>query len=140
MSKRTDDLLAAMTTEEKVAMVTGGDMWHTRGVERLDVPKLKVTDGPNGARGDGLMGTGSRTACIPSGAVLGATWDPGLVEELGELLGDEALSKRSQVLLAPRSTCTVPPKADAILSRSARIRSLRGVWLQLLCGVCSRVA
>ena len=110
MSRRIDELLAAMTTEEKVAMVTGGDMWHTRGVERLGVPKLKLTDGPNGARGDGLMGTGSRTACIPSGAVLGATWDPGLVEELGELLGDEALSKRSQVLLAPTINLHRSPK------------------------------
>ena len=136
MSKRIDELLAQMTTEEKVAMVTGGDMWHTRGIERLDVPKLKVTDGPNGARGDGLMGTGSRTACIPSGAVLGATWDPGLVEELGELLGDEALSKRSQVLLAPTINLHRSPKGgrnfesfseDPILTGRMAAAFVRGV-------------
>ena len=136
MSKRIDELLAAMTTEEKVAMVTGGDMWHTRGVERLGVPKLKLTDGPNGARGDGLMGTGSRTACIPSGAVLGATWDPGLVEELGELLGDEALSKRSQVLLAPTINLHRSPKGgrnfesfseDPILTGRMAAAFVRGV-------------
>ena len=117
-------------------MVTGGDMWHTRGVERLGVPKLKVTDGPNGARGDGLMGTGSRTACIPSGAVLGATWDPGLVEELGELLGDEALSKRSQVLLAPTINLHRSPKGgrnfesfseDPILTGRMAAAFVRGV-------------
>ena len=136
MSKRTDDLVAAMTTEEKVAMVTGGDMWHTRGVERLGIPKLKVTDGPNGARGDGLMGTGSRTACIPSGAALGATWDPALVTELGELLGDEAVAKRSQVLLAPTINLHRSPKGgrnfecyseDPILSGRLAAAFVRGV-------------
>lgn len=136
MSKRTERLLAAMTTEEKVAMVTGGDMWHTRGVERLGIPKLKVTDGPNGARGDGLMGTGSRTACIPSGAALGATWDPALVAELGGLLGDEALAKRAQVLLAPTINLHRSPKGgrnfecyseDPILSGRLAAAFVRGV-------------
>ena len=136
MSKRTDDLLSAMTTEEKAALVTGGDMWHTRGIERLGVPKLKVTDGPNGARGDGLMGTGSSTACIPSGSALGATWDPGLVEELGELLGDEALAKRAQVLLAPTINLHRSPKGgrnfecfseDPILSGRLAAAFVRGV-------------
>lgn len=136
MSKRIDDLLAAMTAEEKAAMVTGGDMWHTRGIERLGIPKLKVTDGPNGARGDGLMGTGSHTACIPSGAALGATWDPALVEELGELLGDEARAKRSQVLLAPTINLHRSPKGgrnfecyseDPILTGSLAAAFVRGV-------------
>ena len=136
MSKRTDELLAQMTTEEKVAMVTGGDMWHTRGVERLGVPRLKVTDGPNGARGDGLLGTGSSTACIPSGAALGATWDPSLVEELGELLGDEAVAKRAQVLLAPTINLHRSPKGgrnfecfseDPILSGRLAAAFVRGV-------------
>ena len=62
---------------------------------------MKVTDGPNGARGDGLMGTGTATACIPCGSVLGATWDPELVERLGALLGDESREKGAHVLLAP---------------------------------------
>lgn len=136
MSTRTDDLLSAMTTEEKAALVTGGDMWHTRGVERLGVPKLKVTDGPNGARGDGLMGTGSRTACIPSGSALGATWDPALVEELGELLGDEAVAKRAQVLLVPTINLHRSPKGgrnfecfseDPILSGRLAAAFVRGV-------------
>lgn len=129
-------LLEAMTTEEKAAMVTGGDMWHTRGVERLGVPKLKLTDGPNGARGDGLMGTGSRTACIPSGSALGATWDPELVEELGALLGDEARAKRAQVLLAPTINLHRSPKGgrnfecfseDPILSGRLAAAFVRGV-------------
>lgn len=136
MSERTDELLAAMTTEEKVAMVTGGDMWHTRGVARLGVPKLKLTDGPNGARGDGLLGTGVGTAAIPSGAALGATWDPALVEELGALLGDEARAKRAEVLLAPTINLHRSPKGgrnfecfseDPLLSGRLAAAFVRGV-------------
>ncbi len=110
MSERIEQLLADMTAEEKVAAVTGHDMWHTRPNERLGIPQMKVTDGPNGARGDGLMGTGAKTACIPSGAALGSTWDPDLIEKLGEILGDEAVAKKAHVLLAPTINLHRSPK------------------------------
>ncbi|MBW2270191.1 MAG: glycoside hydrolase family 3 C-terminal domain-containing protein [Deltaproteobacteria bacterium] len=101
LSARCQALLADLSLEEKVDLVTGRDMWHTRPIERLEIPAMKVTDGPNGARGDGLMGTGTPTACVPSGSALGATWDPALVERIGGLLGDEARAKGAHVLLAP---------------------------------------
>ena len=59
MSERTEALRAQMTPHEKAMFVAGVDMWHTGPIERLGIPALKVTDGPNGARGDGLMGTGT---------------------------------------------------------------------------------
>lgn len=110
MDQRIESLLADLTLEEKIDLVTGRDMWHTRPIDRLGIPPLKVTDGPNGARGDGLMGTGAQTACIPSGAALGSTWDPELVEALGAVLGDEARAKRAHVLLAPTINLHRSPK------------------------------
>ena len=136
MHTRIEELLAALTTEEKVALVTGADTWHTRSVERLQIPKLKLTDGPNGARGDGLLGTGTPTACIPCGSALGASWDPHLVEELGQLLGDEARAKRAQVLLAPTINLHRSPKGgrnfecfseDPILTGQLAAALVRGV-------------
>lgn len=100
-SDRVTKLLSELTAEDKADLVTGEGMWTTRAIERLGLPGLKVTDGPNGARGDGLMGTGTATACIPAGSVIGAMWDAALVEELGGLLGDESVAKGSNVLLAP---------------------------------------
>ncbi len=90
-----------MTIDEMATIVSGQGIWSSRPVERLGIPSLIVTDGPNGARGGGLMGTGTPTACIPAGSVLGATWDPDLMHELGQLLGDESVAKGSHVLLAP---------------------------------------
>ena len=98
---RIAELLGEMTVAEKTELVTGDGIWTTRAVERLSIPAMTVTDGPNGARGGGLMGTGTPTACIPAGSVLGATWDPDLLEELGGLLADECGVKGANVLLAP---------------------------------------
>ncbi len=100
-SERIERLIEDLTFDEMADLITGDGIWNSRPVERLNIPSLVVTDGPNGARGGGLMGTGTPTACIPAGAVLGATWDPELMRQLGELLGDEAQAKGSHVLLAP---------------------------------------
>ena len=110
MERSLPPLVEQMTLEEKVRLVAGADMWHTAPVERLGIPAMKVTDGPNGARGNGLLGTGTPTACIPSGASMGASWDPELVRELGGLLADEARAKSAQVLLAPTINLVRSPK------------------------------
>ena len=61
---------------------------------------MKVTDGPNGARGaQGSMGPSS--ACFPSGIALGATWNPELVEQVGQALGEDTRTKDADILLAP---------------------------------------
>jgi beta-glucosidase len=43
-------LVAAMTLTEKCSLTTGADNWHSAGLERLGIPPVKMTDGPNGAR------------------------------------------------------------------------------------------
>jgi beta-glucosidase len=99
-----DSLIAELTLEEKASLTAGADLWSTVAVERLGLPSVRVTDGPNGARGPSLPGTGaevSTSACLPCGAALGATWDVELVERVGAVLGDEARTKGCRVLLAP---------------------------------------
>lgn len=55
-----DSILDKMTLEEQVSLLSGADFWTTVPVERLDVPKIKVTDGPNGARGAARWSPASR--------------------------------------------------------------------------------
>jgi len=43
-------LLSQMTLEEKASMLNGLDFWHLKGVERLGIPSVMVTDGPHGLR------------------------------------------------------------------------------------------
>jgi beta-glucosidase len=95
-----DELLQQMTIEEKISMLAGADLWHSVAIPRLGIPQFKVTDGPNGARGaSGNMGPSS--AAIPVGIALGATWNPDLVEKVGNVLGDELKAKGAHILLAP---------------------------------------
>jgi beta-glucosidase len=97
---RSEELLEQLTLEEKISMLAGADLWHSVPVPRLGIPQFKTTDGPNGARGAwGNMGATS--AATPVGIALGATWNPDLVEKVGNVLGDELKSKGAHVLLAP---------------------------------------
>jgi beta-glucosidase len=100
-SSRVADLVAALTLDEKAALTAGVDMWTTAEVPRLGIPAVRLTDGPNGARGTQIGPTGPTAACLPCGAALGATWNPALVAEVGGVLGAEARTKGARVLLAP---------------------------------------
>ena len=96
-----EELLRQMTLQEKVSMLAGADSWHTVPIERLGIPAIKVTDGPNGARGGGGLSDGVKAACFPAGIALASTWNPALVERVGQALGQEARTKGASVLLAP---------------------------------------
>ncbi|MFM8236696.1 MAG: beta-glucosidase [Actinomycetota bacterium] len=99
VERRIDELLAAMTLDERAALSAGIDLWHGPGVARLGVPPIKATDGPSGARGQ--RWTGRPVACFPSGSTLGASWDPDLVRTVGARLGAEARRRQAHMLLAP---------------------------------------
>lgn len=95
-----ESLLDQMTLQEQVALLSGADFWSTVPIARLDVPAVKVSDGPNGARG-GIFKDGPSTACFPAGIALASSWNPALVQQAGAALGQEALLKGARVLLAP---------------------------------------
>jgi beta-glucosidase len=92
-------LLRLMTTEEKVALLGGLNMWETVAIPRLGIKSLKTTDGPAGARGSVWTG-GSTFAFIPCGISLGATFNPALIYRVGRLLGMETRTKKAHIILA----------------------------------------
>ncbi len=96
-----DALVQSMTLEEQVSLLSGADFWTTVPVERVGVPAIKVSDGPNGARGGGSLVGGVAAAAFPVGISLASSWNTPLVEEVGQALAEEALSKGARVLLAP---------------------------------------
>ncbi|KAI0315155.1 glycoside hydrolase family 3 protein [Amylostereum chailletii] len=100
-----DEIVEQLTTEEAIALIAGVGFWHTHAVPRLGIPAVKVSDGPNGIRGNHfVMGTPAK--CLPSATALGATWDTSLIEEVGlKLLAEEAKLRAASVALA--RTCNI---------------------------------
>ncbi len=93
------ELLRELTVEERVRLLSGRDTWRTAEIDRLGIGSVKVTDGPNGARGDSTSGT--TAVCLPAAIGLAATFDRVHLAEAGALLGRETRRKGAHVLLAP---------------------------------------
>src|SRR5690348_4939695 len=100
-SQPSSAVVAAMTLAEKCRLVGGATSWRTHAIDRLGVPAVKMSDGPNGVRGEGAGMDRTPSVVIPVGIAQGATWDPELVGRLGDLLGREARRKAAHVVLAP---------------------------------------
>ncbi|KAL4890103.1 putative beta-glucosidase I [Aspergillus ambiguus] len=95
-----DKTIEELTLGEKVALTAGIDFWHTASVPRLNIPTLRMSDGPNGVRGTRFF-NGVPAACFPCATALGATWDTELLHECGQLMGEESIAKGSHIILGP---------------------------------------
>ncbi|KAJ5390616.1 uncharacterized protein N7496_001684 [Penicillium cataractarum] len=93
-------LLKQLTQDEKVALLTGEDFWHTVPIPRLGIPSIRLSDGPNGVRGTHFFSS-VPAACLPCGTAIGATFDRDLLVEVGHLLAAEAKAKGAHVILGP---------------------------------------
>ena len=120
-----EDVIGAMTLEEKVRLVVGSGMSGLSGdsavigethdivpgaagttcpIERLGIPAVVLADGPAGLRIDPTReGDTATYYCthFPIGTLLASTWDTGLVDDVGRAIGNEALEYGADVLLAP---------------------------------------
>lgn len=103
-----DAALANLTLHEKISLVLGQDMWHTNSVPRLGIPSLRLTDGPNGARGTKFFNS-VPTLCIPTGTAMASCWNPDLMFKLGKLMGQQARAKGAHVLMGPNINMTRSP-------------------------------
>ena len=92
---RAEDLLRHMTLEEKIDYIGGYKGFYIRGIERLGLPEIKLTDGPVGTHKDG------RSTAYPAGVLSAATWNKDLVYRLGEQLGRDSKARGVHILLGP---------------------------------------
>lgn len=112
-------LLREMNLEEKFRFLTGGGLNHTSPVGRLAIPSMRLQDGPFGLRmktQDQQQGMADRirsafpnchegaevvSTAFPSGAAMGAAWDPELVQKIGAAIGEEYRAYGVQAILGP---------------------------------------
>lgn len=92
---------ATASLDAKARSLGGATSWRTHPLDEIGLPVIKMSDGPNGVRGEAESDGQVAGIVIPVGIALGATWNPALVEQLGDLLGTESERMGAHVLLAP---------------------------------------
>jgi beta-glucosidase len=92
---RVSDLLSKLTPDEKIDMISGVNGFDVRPIERLNVPKLHMSDGPAGTRNDGP------TTAYPAPVGIAASWDTDLANHFGESIGRNARARGVNFWLGP---------------------------------------
>lgn len=94
----------AISVKQDVAGVAGYINGVLRSADGIDIPALKLADGPAGLRisseRDGDSATYHATAW-PIGSLLASSWDVNLVKSVGAAMGDEVRQYGIDILLAP---------------------------------------
>ena len=101
------EILKQMTLEEKASLCSGKTFWLTENIDRLGIPSVLMTDGPNGlrkekaGRGTNIMNESEPATCFPTAVTLCSTWDPSLAEKAGKAIADEAKEQGQSTVLGP---------------------------------------
>jgi beta-glucosidase len=95
VEKRVDDLLAKMTLEEKIDLISGDTPFRTHPIPRLNIPFFQMADGPVGAH------IPAPTIAYAAGIGLAASWDTELALHIGRQLGRDSRSRGAAFLLGP---------------------------------------
>ena len=88
-------MVSKLTLEQKIHLLGGVDEMFTHAMPSIQLPRLKMSDGPLGVRSWGP------TTAYAGGAALAATWDPTVARQVGEGLGRDARARGVNFLLAP---------------------------------------
>ncbi len=123
-SDNIDEVLQAMTLEEKAQLLVGGASGFqaqgdvvgaqakqvpgaagsTIALPRFGIPATVLTDGPAGVRIDAHRKGSEQTyfaTGFPVSSCLAATWNLELVEKVGEAVGNETMEYGCDVILGP---------------------------------------
>lgn len=110
VGQRVADLLKRMTLEEKAAMLSGSGWMESAPIERLEIPAIKMADGPMGVRswaGSSAITSAANpavkveTTSFPSGVAMAATWDTELVHREGQAIAQEVKALGRDMILGP---------------------------------------
>ncbi|MED0935798.1 glycoside hydrolase family 3 C-terminal domain-containing protein [Bacillus mobilis] len=145
MTRDIKSIISQMTLEEKASLCSGLDFWNTKGIERLGIPSIMVTDGPHGLRkqaeGADHLGIYNSipSTCFPSAVGLASTWNKELINQVGVALGEECQAENVGVLLGPGANIKRSPlcgrnfeyfSEDPYLSSQMAANHVKGVQSQ----------
>lgn len=94
-----DSILGLMTLDEKLSLIGGTSWYYTQAIDRLDIPRMRMCDGPHGV-GGGSWGPGKSTA-YPADVMLAATWNRDLAQKVGQQIGSDCRARGINIILGP---------------------------------------
>lgn len=100
-------LVNELTLEEKASLCSSADFWHTKAIDRLNIPAAMVSDGPHGIRKQESladhMGVAESIKAIgfPTASAMACSFDRDLLHKVGDALGEECVAEDLAVLLGP---------------------------------------
>jgi beta-glucosidase len=107
MQKEAREIVKVLSLEEKAGLCSGEDFWHLKSIKKAGLQKIMVTDGPHGLRKQtgesdhvGLNQSVPAT-CFPPACTTASSWDPDMIFEMGQALGEECLQEQVSVILGP---------------------------------------
>jgi len=103
LEPRIEALLAAMSTEEKLAQLANNGFMTTPDNARLAIPGFVMDDGPHGVRFN-------KATAWPTGMGMVSTWNRGLAERVGQAMGEEFWAFGKQQQLGPCIDLTQDPR------------------------------
>lgn len=101
------EIIDKMTLEDKIALCSGKDFWHTKDFEKYGIPSVMMCDGPHGLRKQeetadmlGLNQSVPATA-FPTAASTGCSFDTEMVGKIGAAIAEEAKANEVGLVLGP---------------------------------------
>ena len=107
MNRDIKKIISEMTVEEKASLCSGLDNWRTKPVERLGIPSIMMTDGPNGLRKqmeDAQLTDVNNSipaTCFPTAVAMACSWDRNLLKKIGDAIAQECLAEGVSIVLGP---------------------------------------
>lgn len=108
IEERVKHALSLMTLEEKVALCHAQSKFSSKGVARLGIPEVWMSDGPHGVREEILWDSWSEAkwtndscTAFPALTALAASFNPEMSAIYGKAIGEEARYRNKTVLLGP---------------------------------------
>ncbi len=144
-SNELTNLVASLTLEEKVRLLTGEDAWSAYALPSIGLRKLVVSDGPTGVRG-AEWDERDPSLSLPSATCLASTWDRTALRTIGQLSAMEGRRKGIDVVLGPTINLHRSPRGgrhfeayseDPYLTGELAVAYIRGVQEQGV-GACPK--
>ena len=118
--------MTMLSLDQAALLTAGAAMWATPAVPEAGIPSFTMSDGPMGIA-SGKVDERDVARLSPCATALGASWDVDLARRIGTLVGQEAVGRGIDMVLAPNLNLARSPLAGRAFEYFSEDPLLAGV-------------